>query len=404
MKILYHYRTRSKDGTTIHIDGLVAALRRHGHEVIVMGPPAMDTTQLGADGAAVSALKRLLPRAIYELLELGYNAPAFWRLRRTYLAHRPDVMYERYALPLLAGVWLKRLYGIPLLLEVNSPLFEERSAFGGLALRRLMHAVERMVWHSADVVLPVTRVLAEKLCACGVDKDRVMVVPNGVGPEFLCTRLDGMAVRRRYRLEARIVLGFTGFVRDWHGLDVAIDVIGTAPRSLGLHLLVAGDGPAREGLEQHARNLGVADRITFAGIVPRDEMTSFVAAFDIALQPRAIGYASPLKIFEYMAAGRAIVAPDLPNIWEILEHDKTAVLVDPIHATAFHAAIERLARDPALRLRLGGAARDELLRRGFTWDANASRVTSLCRALHGCAGSPERGASEPLDPASDSPS
>jgi glycosyltransferase involved in cell wall biosynthesis len=177
-------------------------------------------------------------------------------------------------------------------------------------------------------------------------------------------------------------------VREWHGLDAAIDVVAAAQPFLGLHLLVAGDGPARESLERQARDLGVSDRVTFAGIVPRDEIPSFVAAFDIALQPRAVRYASPLKIFEYMAAGRAIIAPDLPNIREILWDDETALLIDPDSPLALSCAVERLARDMSLRQRLGTAARWDLLQRGLTWDGNARRVTGLLETLHDGACSP----------------
>lgn len=397
MKILYHYRTRSKDGTAVHIEGLVAALRRQGHQVTMVGPPIMETSELGSDGAAVAALKKLLPRAVYEALELAYNITAFRRLRRALLEEQPDALYERYALPLLAGVWLKRLYGIPLLLEVNAPLVEERAAFGGLGLRPVLDDVERMIWRSADLVLPVTQVLAEKIRARGVDESRIMVVPNGVGPEFLPERRDGAAVRTRYGLEQRIVLGFTGFVREWHGLEAAIDAVAAPHASPGLHLLVAGDGPARSTLEAHARRLGASDRVTFAGVIPRDQIVDFVAAFDIALQPRAVSYASPLKIFEYMAAGRAIVAPDLPNIREILSHERTAILIEPQNPDALRAAVERLARDSPLRLALGKAAREEFLRRGLTWDVNAQRVIHALRRLCGDVQGTVVHASETLD-------
>src|SRR5690348_8948049 len=113
MKILYHHRVGSKDGQAVHIEEIVGALRDLGHEVVVVGPPSMEQAEFGANAGAVAALKRVLPASLYELLELAYCGIAFLRLWRVYRRERPDVIYERYSLFLLAGAWLKRITGVP---------------------------------------------------------------------------------------------------------------------------------------------------------------------------------------------------------------------------------------------------------------------------------------------------
>ena len=92
-------------------------------------------------------------------------------------------------------------------------------------------------------------------------------------------------------------------------------------------------------------------------------MAGLISAFDIVLQPGVNAYASPLKTYEYMALGRAIVAPETPNMREILSQDGTALLFDPDSTAAFEQAIERLAGDPALRASLGAAARAAIVDR-----------------------------------------
>src|SRR6266404_2278789 len=108
-----------------------------------------------------------------------------------------------------------------------------------------------------------------------------------------------------------------------------------------------------------------------------------MAPSDIALQPRVVPYASPLKLIEYMALERAIVAPDLPNIREILTDGETALLFDPDRPGAFRQCIETLTRDPELRRSLGRHARRQLVDRGLTWDGNAGRVIDLARRITG---------------------
>jgi glycosyltransferase involved in cell wall biosynthesis len=164
-------------------------------------------------------------------------------------------------------------------------------------------------------------------------------------------------------------------VRDWHGLDTVIRGMAAHPETKVVFRVV-GEGPAKPGLEGLAVELGVAERVRFTGLVPHEDVPETVAGFDIALQPRSVDYASPLKIFDYMAAGRAIVAPDQPNIREVLEDGRTALLFDPARPEAMWEAVARLLADPALRERLGRAARAELETRDYTWRGNAGRIVA----------------------------
>jgi glycosyltransferase involved in cell wall biosynthesis len=369
MRILYSHRIGSRDGQSVHIEELVAALRRAGHDVRVVGPPLYEEMDFGGESRLVARLRRHLPRAANECAELAYNLPAYRRLRRAADAFKPDLIYERYNLFFFAGAWLTRRTGVKLFLEVNSPLAEERAQYGGLGLGRLADMAERFVWRAADRVLAVTSVLADVIAAAGVDRARIGVTPNGIDPAQFAA--PASSVRRD---PDAIVLGFVGFVRAWHGLDAVIAGMAAEPAA-ALRLLVVGDGPARPELEHQAASLGIADRVRFTGLADRAAIPDLVSTFDVALQPRVVAYASPLKLFEYMAAGRAIVAPDQPNIREVLEDGETALLFDERKPGALWRAIIRLAADPGLRRRLGTAARDAVTARDLTWDANARRIT-----------------------------
>lgn len=380
MKILYHHRTASKDGQAVHIEEMTAALRKCGCEVVVVEPPGGAKSSFGGGGGTVSALRRLLPKAVIELAELGYSVVAYRRLARAVREHRPDVLYERHNLYLLAGKWLKARFGLPFLLEVNSPMFIERHRTERLALPALARNLEISVWKSADVVLPVTQVLGNIVAAHGVPRERIEVIPNGINTHEFHGSPSTADAKDRLGLSGRFVLGFTGFVRSWHALDQLIDFIAEAKRPEFL-LLVVGDGPAREELLQHARRRGVDGQVRFTGIVERASIPGWVAAFDIALQPAANAYASPLKLFEYLALGRAIVAPNQPNVLEVLTDGENALLFDPAVSRSLFSAIDRMTADAALRQRLGEAARNTIVRRGLTWDRNAERVIALADRL-----------------------
>jgi len=233
----------------VHLEALVAALRAAGHEVRVVGPPSFEQAALGGENGTVSRLRRMLPRAVAELAELAYSIPAYLRLARAARAFRPEAIYERYNLFYLSGAWLARRLRLPFLLEVNAPLAEERGRFGGLALARLARWSEAFVWRRADWVLPVSEVLAGHVAAAGVEPGRIRVIPNGID---LAEFPDPAPAPGGDPL----VLGFVGFVRDWHGLDAVVRGIAAWRGPPRLSLVVVGEGPARPGLEALARELG----------------------------------------------------------------------------------------------------------------------------------------------------
>ena len=370
MKILYHHRTRSRDGQSVHIDEMVAALRQRGVAVRMVEPQRVDAMK-------PARKKQLLPKLVYELLEFGYSGLEFFKLASAILHERPDAIYERENIYMLSGVWAARLFSLPLLLEVNAPLAEERGKFGGLAMPAFARWTEEVAWRNATFVLPVTAVLGAMIEKAGVPSARILVTSNGVDTDAF--RLVDAAARPRLpeAFQSGPVLGFVGYVRAWHGLPQVVDLLATDPVLAQASLLVVGDGPARGDLEAQARTLGVEGRVQVCGVIGRDGLAAYISSFDIALQPEVTAYASPLKLFEYMALGRAIIAPDAPNIREILTHEVDALLFEPNNPNSLSAAIRRLAGDGALRARLGAAAAGKIHREDISWARNARRVISL---------------------------
>ncbi len=387
LKILYSHRTKSADGQYVHIRELTDALDRAGHTILLSGPEGTflkkdeDARSLDAEEGESKGLLDRLPRFAYEFAELVYSVPAYRRLKKACDEISPSVIYERYNLFYLAGLWLKKRTRLPLIIEVNAPLRTERATHGGLSLKWLAAWAERKVWRGADALLPVTQVLADDLLASGVPAEKITVVPNGVTDLWL-EPVDPLPMIKKHQLEGKLVLGFTGFVRDWHGVDKILDYMAASPEHR-LHLLLVGDGPAVPDLQAQAKRLGLEDRFTVTGVVQREEVPGYVAAFDIALQPRVTDYASPLKLTEYMALSRAILAPDMPNIREVLTDGQNALLFKPKDDVAMGRALDRLVHDRQLCEQLGQKARQTVLEMDLTWDGNGRKVVALANKLLG---------------------
>jgi len=371
MKILYHHRIASKDGQFVHVEELTNAFIEQGHELKFVAPSLNENSDFGHDGGFVTKLKKLLPRALYELLELTYSFWIFIKLVKAIKQFKPEFIYERYNLYQPAGIWASKLFNIPLILEVNAPLVYERKTYSGLSLVKFAKWIENYTWKNATHTLPVTDVLAEHLRKVGVKEENITVIHNGVNQDFI----DAMLIKPIDNNKQEIVIGFTGFIHPWHGMDKAIEAI-AKHKNLPLKLICVGDGNILPQLKEQAKDLGVSDKIEFAGLVTRDKVMDYVEQFDITLQPDVTAYASPLKMFEYMAVGSIIIAPDCPNIREIL-NDDTALFFEKGNQASFIEqlvyAIENIEQLEAKRT----AVKQSIDEKQFVWQKNSKRIVDL---------------------------
>jgi glycosyltransferase involved in cell wall biosynthesis len=303
----------------------------------------------------------------------GKGAPTDERLgaereRAAWLAERlgrfrADVLYERLALHSAAGSVAARALQMTHVVELNAPLRAEAERYRRLDFWEEAERLEQAVLTDADVVLAVSRPLAAYARSRGAR--RVEVLPNAV---------FASSVRVRRSDHDPPVAVFTGSLRPWHG----IDSIAEAWALLGdeaPELLVVGDGPGRALLE------AAGARVT--GPVPHSEVPNYLAEADIGLAPYARDapdYFSPLKLFEYLAAGLATIAADLPGVRDVVT-EETAVLVPQGDAPALAEAVGTLAADRERRRRLGEAG-SALVGTYHTWQHRAQSVLALVSHAH----------------------
>jgi len=383
MRLVVDHRTQGQGVEGVHLLGMIHAFERAGVSVTVVSPPgvvvgaATAAPRVGGLRGAWRTLAERVPEFVFELMEIAYNVPAFFRIRRALRSSRADALYERYAFFHVAGALAARAAGVPLLLELNytaeTPLYRRRSRL----LRPLALAAERFVLRRARVVAAVSSVLSRQVVGRGIAPERVITIPNAIDPERFRGEISGAAVRSQYGLDGVRVVGFTGAFFPWHGVGFLLDVLRELMREIpDTAALLVGDGPERAALEERVRESGLESRVRFAGWVGHENLPGHVAAFDIAVMPDSNEYGSPMKIYEYMAMGKPVVAPRLGPLEDGIVDGETGILFPRRDAAALRAALEKLLRDDRLRAGMGARARDHVLAK-HTWDRNAARILEV---------------------------
>jgi glycosyltransferase involved in cell wall biosynthesis len=367
-------------GSVAHVAGVVNALAQRGWELTVA--TATEPVGVTADAAIVS----LVPPRTYGL-PVESNLYRFGRSVPAQIGDRdsPSLVYQRHSVGSYAGALVSRSARVPLVLEYNgSEVWVARNWGRPLRYEELALQAEEASLRHAHVVVTVSKVLAAELVERGIEPERVVWHPNGVDAErFDPARFDEderRKLRARYDIPAdAILVTFVGTFGQWHGVDILAHAIrdnAQWARDEHARFLLVGDGLKMP--EVRAALAGLDDVATLAGLVPQDEAPLHLAASDVLVSPHVPNadgspfFGSPTKLFEYMAAGKAIVASDLDQIGDVLRDD-LAVLVRPGDAADLGRGLRELVESPARRVELGARARTRVLER-YTWGHHVDAV------------------------------
>jgi glycosyltransferase involved in cell wall biosynthesis len=388
MRLVYHHRTAGRGAEGNHIMALVRALEAAGHCISIVSPPGVDPRQTAGHvpldkGAKTQRgmnrvwqwVSKQAPQILFELLEIGYNFQAIPRLIAALRRERPSAYYERYAFFLFAGVFVARLFRLPVAIEVNEISGIERAR--KQILTPVARWIERYVFSRANAIFTVSSFLRDEVLRRGGRAGAVHLMPNAIDPRRF--ELNGARgkVRHDRGLDGAVVAGFVGWFDHWDRLDLLIDAVATLRDSHPeLRLMLVGDGPVAPMLREKVHALGIEDRVILTGAVKRDEVSSYIDAMDICVLPDSNPYGSPMVLFEFMALGKAVVAPDIAPIRDVVEDRQTGIIIPRADAACIAATLRDLLADTTLRTRLGAQSREYVLAHR-TWSANASRVVQL---------------------------
>lgn len=384
MRILYHHRTAGRNVEGVHIRGIVGALRELGHDVRILSFPGADPERepdgtLEPRKGPLARLATRLPGVAFELAELAYNLVTLWRMERAVASFRPDFIYERYSLFLFATVWTARRHGIPVILEINDSAVVERVR--PLYLRGLARRIERWCLTRADGLVFISTHFQQLLSAQYGDLPPSVVSPNAVDARFDPRSHDSQALRRRHGLEGRVVCGHIGAFAYWHGLPTFVQaILDRLQEAPALTLLLVGDGADLPAVRREVRERGLEDRVLLPGRVAHHTIPEWIACMDYAFLPDSNEYGSPMKLFELMAMGVAVVAPDYDPVREVVEDGTSGWLFPRKQIDACVERVLALAGRPDERMRAGAVAR-AFVGRERQWSNNARQLLSLLPAV-----------------------
>ncbi len=384
MKICYFTYDYS-EGAGVHARGFASALMGEGVDLSLISlgnwnSPAYTPYK----PVAKSIWRRFAAFFGYDMKCLLKNVPYGLIAWKTVRRERPDLLIVRTSRLQFSTNLVARWHRLPIILEVNTLVSQEHEAMckRHWHFNRLARLLEAAVLKSAAAITVVSEELRRMIAKqFGTPLEKMCVNHNGVDPEQFVPSVSSEAVKElKGWVRDRRVAGFIGSFQPWHGMPELIDAFAEIGRlRKDICLVIIGDGPLKRWVTHEVYERHLEDVVHILPPISHRDMPSYVQLFDIAVMAASNSYGSPVKIFEYMAMGKAILAPNSPAVKEILVHQRTAWLTDG-GTHEIKEGLLKLLDDPALREALGTAARGEVLK-NYTWRHNALRVMDVCKAL-----------------------
>lgn len=385
MKVLYHHRTRGKGAEGVHIRGVIDALKGLNHEVIVASLPGTEDVKISSGSLSEKMWKYVsarMPEIVFELFEIAYNFVSFPCLWNVVRKQKVDFIYERYALFNFSGALVSKIFNIPILLEINDISTLERVR--KLRMKRLAGWFENRIFNSASALITISSYFESHLIERGFPKTKIWVIPNAIDPIiFNPENISGHATRAKYGLNSNIVIGFVGRFEYWHGIDLLISCIPEirVTNKKVSFLLVGGNNEKdRAPIMNYASEKGILDSLIFSGWVSHGAIPSYIAAMDIAVIPNSNSYGSPMKLFEYMAMGKAVVAPRLGPIEDVMINDQNGIMFEPGDRNSLRDALSDLIENDDKRNKIGREASKTILAK-HTWKNNGEKIIEIASSL-----------------------
>ncbi len=382
---------------------IAEGLRSRGHHLTFVAPRGLDVFHSG-DGET-----RIAPVGWSGSLWFDFASKVSWRVqqwlgipylnvfsdyRRSDACRRLlagyDLVFERNGLYSAGIAKACRKLGLPYILFFDADEIMERDFQGTPITGILRWRAKTLLSYNlraADAVIAVSRPAKANLVDnWKLPEEKIVVFPNAVDVQtFRPDRKTGRRARRRLEITDNPIVMFIGGFYEWHDVATLLEAFARLLEVRpDVRLVLVGEGPRRPEMMELSGSLGIRHAVRFIGRISHKDVPGLLCAADVAVAPyprmdRGL-WLSPMKLFEYMSAGKAVVASQIEQLAEVIEDGESGILVPPGSAPDLATALVRLIDDDDLRRRLGGEARSSAIRH-YSWERYLMRLEHLYAAV-----------------------
>ncbi|MCA9732595.1 MAG: glycosyltransferase family 4 protein [Deferribacteres bacterium] len=371
-------------GSAIKGREFVAGLRRLGHKVYLEWREKQPEEQVNhSRNGTRNSLKPYLQKYLKEPKILLKNIPQLYQDIAILKSQKPDVFFPRLEYGNVSAILAAKMLKIPVVVEADCPPTHEWVEFYGKnfwRFKEMSSAMELFVLRNADAVITQSNALSDYYIKQGIPATKITMITNGADIEKFAPREKDTKILDKHNLHGKTVIGWVGAGISWTGIGILVETIGKLLReNKNLALLMVGSKENMEEMQKSLVTEEIADQVVLAGFIPFGQVPNYVSCMDIVLAPYPdfdFFYASSMKLFEYMAAGKAIVATEVGQIAEVIEDGKNGFLFNRQNVAGLYEKISKLVASKDLREELGKNARIDA-EKIYNWDIIAARMIDV---------------------------
>jgi len=393
MKILYTISARGtnlniKEGYYVHVKEIYCGLKQLGHDVHLLAISDQDLKSEFPESTVVK--HRYIPLIHHIIPYTGFidSINYFFKIIHIYKHFKFDVIHNRWGLRILGAHFAAKFLKIPMLLEVNGPGIEEKALFSEpykLKEEILLKFIRKIQMKMCDHIFAVSNILKEIMINWGISEQKISVIPNAANPEMYKNVHPTLEIRKNLNWKDKIIVTYTGTLHVWYGLEYLPSIFKEIVKSFeNVRFLIVGNGQYKEDFQNQIKTLRLNEFVHFYGAVNHSLIPNILLETDIVIAPYKdlpMGFFnSPLKIFEYMMAGKAIVTTAIGQNNEILVHNQTALLVPPDNIDSLANALIELVLNPDKAQKLAQNAKKEALL-NHTWKDYCKKLVTLYQQI-----------------------
>ncbi len=370
-------------GAAIKAKEFINAIEKHGHTVHLEWRMQQPGNEPDISTKIKERIKPYLQKYLRESRVLLSNLGHLKNEHKILKQQKPDIFFPRLEYGNISCFLLSKWLNIPTVVEVDCPPTHEWETFyaqDALKFGDLSLKLEIVTLKQADAVIVQSNQLMSYYESLGVSKEKIYVIPNAADIKKFQPREKYESVVSEYKLQDKIVIGWIGAGYAWTGIDVVIDMAKKLMRNYpSVRFLMVGSKHNMDVFQTHFNSKDFEDRVILPGFVPHEKMPDYLSCMDIVLAPYPkldFFYASSMKLFEYMAAGKAIVATRIGQMAEVIQDGINGFLFEPDLSSELYEKVELLVTSEALRKKISQNARYDAERK-WNWDQVGNKMIQV---------------------------